>query len=146
MRYTTSPLTSSPILLLQDEKLRERLKDLFAYIPAISKKGSGTFERKRLDVFFIFCTKDFCFCTKTKRIVYLASSACHRLIRKLPQIFNKQSSDVFRNNIFYNFTVRQIMYNVMETTLSNTSFPSTMNSIKPQSLRRAWTTSATWLC
>jgi len=68
MRYTTSPLTSSPILLLQDEKLRERLKDLFAYIPAISKKGSGTFERKRLDVFLFFVQKIFVFVQKQNEL------------------------------------------------------------------------------
>jgi len=65
MQYTTSPLASSPILLLQDEKLRERLKDLFAYIPAISKKGSGIFGRKRLD-FFYFLYKRFLFLYKNK--------------------------------------------------------------------------------
>lgn len=65
MRYTTSPLTSSPISQSQDEKLRERLKDLFAYIPATSKKGSGTFGRKRFDVFLFFVQR-FLFLYKNK--------------------------------------------------------------------------------
>ena len=65
MRYTTSPLTSSPILLLQDEKLRERLKDLFAYIPAISKKAPAPSE-ENVSMFFYFLYKRFLFLYKNK--------------------------------------------------------------------------------
>ncbi len=65
MRYITSPLTSSPISQSQDEKLRERLKDLFAYIPATSKKAPASSE-ENVSMFFYFLYKRFLFLYKNK--------------------------------------------------------------------------------
>ena len=63
-----------PYPAVAGRKTSGKVKGLVCIYPGNLEKRFRHLRKKTSRCFFIFCTKDFCFCKKTKRIVCLALS------------------------------------------------------------------------